>query len=122
VLNAVPFLGSARPWASLEFEALQYYIEIHRYTRIGVPGPGVLDPYIYNLFIHGMLYVVYIYIYIYILLYKREALGGARPWASAPFALPLRWHWLNAINTYRYAQYKNNNIQLAYNIDNKSYR
>uniref|UniRef100_A0A2S2QA85 Very-long-chain 3-oxoacyl-CoA synthase n=1 Tax=Sipha flava TaxID=143950 RepID=A0A2S2QA85_9HEMI len=61
VLNAVPFLGSARPWASLEFEALQYYIEIHRYTRIGVPGPGVLDPYIYNLFIHGMLYVVYIY-------------------------------------------------------------
>jgi len=37
-LQSVPFPSFARPWASLEFEApdLQYYIEIHRYTRIAV--------------------------------------------------------------------------------------
>jgi hypothetical protein len=66
----VLFLGSARPWASLEFEALQYYIEIHRYTRI-----AIFDPFIYNLFIHGMLYVVYIYILLTRGLWRREALG-----------------------------------------------
>jgi len=36
--NALPFPGFARPRASLEFKALylQYYIEIHWYTRIVV--------------------------------------------------------------------------------------
>jgi hypothetical protein len=86
---SVPFQGSVRPWTSLKFEALQYYIEIHRFTRI-----AVLDPYIYNLFIHDMLYVGHIYIYIYILLYKREASGGTRPWASASLALPSGRHWV----------------------------